>query len=306
MANMFIKFPKFLTDTNLPNVLGDNIFQIKPGELHKIIFDFSDTQFIRPIGLLTAVAMMKYSKYKGIANKYYIIEGNSFVASYLERMDFYNHFDIQRNTIQRYDQQDKLVEIKEIEAFEQSHIITERILNVIKKQVPINNELHSAIAWAIGETIDNIEHHSKSEINGYVCAQTYQDSLEIAIVDCGIGIREALRSNERYRYIISHDEAIRVATAKNTTGRPDNNSGIGLFVTKRILKQNKGMLLIMSGDSLVRFLDDSINPLVAGIKYWQGTLVGFRFNLQVPVNIAKDIYNSEFPQDSYYDLDEMF
>jgi len=303
---MIVKFPRLLTDTRLSNVLDSTIFQVETGELQQIIFDFSDTQFIRPIGLLTALAMMKYSKHKGIANEYCIIEGNSSVSSYLERIDFYKHFNIQKNTIQRHNREDRLVEIQEIETSGQGHIITEKILKIIEKQVPIDKELHSAIAWAIGETIDNIEHHSQSEINGYVCAQTYQDSLEIAIVDCGIGIRKALGSNEKYQYIVSHDEAIRVATAKNTTSRPDNNSGIGLFVTKRILTLNKGMLLIMSGDSLVRFLDGSINPLTTGVKYWQGTLVGFRFNLQVPVNITEQIYKSEFPQDSFDDLNEMF
>lgn len=83
-------------------------------------------------------------------------------------------------------------------------------------------------------------------------------------------------------------------------------SCLKIFITKRILKLNKGTLLIMSGNSLVRFLDNSIEPLVSGIDYWQGTLVGFKFNLQVPVDVTKDIYYSEFPQDAHEDLDDMF
>ena len=72
------------------------------------------------------------------------------------------------------------------------------------------------------------------------------------------------------------------------------------FLNDQILGQ--GTLLILSGDSLVRFGGSGVK--VTEVGYWQGTLVGLQFNLKMPVNLSKDILQSEFPEDN--DLDEMF
>jgi anti-sigma regulatory factor (Ser/Thr protein kinase) len=302
---MIIALPQVLNSYSLPNFIDNQFFKLAPNELERIMFDFSKVRFATPIGLIATVAMMKYCKFNNVAKEYYLREGKSPICSYLERMDFYKHFSIQKPRGQRADKENSMLEIQAIDGTVPNHIITKRLLGIIEKQVSLSEGMYASIGWAIGETIDNIEHHSQSKINGYVCAQTYDDSLEIGIVDCGIGIREALWSNDIYKNIISHDEAIKVATGKKVTGKPgqeSGHSGIGLFVTKSILQHNQGTLLIISGDSLVQFGASGVK--VTEVGYWQGTLVGLQFNLKMPVNLSKDILQSEFPEDN--DLDKMF
>lgn len=302
---MIIALPQVLNSYSLPNFIDNQFFKLAPNELERIMFDFSKVRFATPIGLIATVAMMKYCKFNNVAKEYYLREGKSPICSYLERMDFYKHFSIQKPRGQRADKENSMLEIQAIDGTVPNHIITKRLLGIIEKQVSLSEGMYASIGWTIGETIDNIEHHSQSKINGYVCAQTYDDSLEIGIVDCGIGIREALWSNDIYKNIISHDEAIKVATGKKVTGKPgqeSGHSGIGLFVTKSILQHNQGTLLIISGDSLVQFGASGVK--VTEVGYWQGTLVGLQFNLKMPVNLSKDILQSEFPEDN--DLDKMF
>ena len=232
---MIITLPQVLNSYSLPNFTDNQFFKLAPNELERIMFDFSKVGFATPIGLIAIVAMMKYCKFNNIAKEYFLREGKSQICSYLERMDFYKHFSIQKPRGQRANKEDSMLEIQAIDGTVPNHIITKRLLGIIEKQVSLSEGMYASIGWAIGETIDNIEHHSQSKINGYVCAQTYDDSLEIGIVDCGIGIREALWSNDIYKNIISHHEAIKVATGKKVTGKPgqeSGHSGIGLFVTK--------------------------------------------------------------------------
>lgn len=301
-SDLIIKIPEVLDINSWEEIGSNNLFN-NGQKFKKILFDFSETRYVRPIGLIMAVALMKYSKHSEIAQNYYLRESASeSVRSYLERMDFYNQFHIEKNTINRRDRSRSLCEISEIK--EESYSITQKLKKIIEAQVKINPELSEVVTYSIGEIIDNIEAHSFSPINGYICAQTYSDNLEIAIADCGIGIKSSLNSCPAYANIESHEEAIILATGKKVTSKSSRHAGEGLFFTRRFLDANNGKLFILSGDARVEF-KSGFNPLVNRVNYWQGTIVGMIFDLNTPVN-AKQIFDSEYPEDADDMLEDIF
>lgn len=304
VSQLNVKMPILLDVNSWEQLSRYNIFAADT-QIDKIVFDFSDTIYVRPIGLIMAVALMKYSKNFNIGKRHFLRESTSRnVCSYLERMDFYHQFKIVRNNVNRNGQSARLCEIHEIKG--ENYLIAAHLKKIIESQVQIDPELSSAVTYSIGEVMDNIDAHSLSPINGYICAQTYENELEIAIVDCGIGMKESLRSYPAYEYITSDDEAIIKSTEKMVTSKPlEHHAGQGLFFTRRFIDANHGKLFIQSGNALVEFNNNADNPIINRVNYWKGTIVGMVFDLETPVH-TKDIFDEEYPEDADIMLDGIF
>lgn len=164
---------------------------------------------------------------------------------------------------------------------------------------PDQNMLN-AISHALGEIINNVFHHSQSPVNGFVCAQTYKTlrKVEIAIADCGIGIKKSLQGNPMYRYILDDAQAIMVAMGKRVTSKPNENAGEGLFVCQRFIKENCGQMNIISGNAHYVFSNNKSYTIKH--PFWQGTVVSLVFNMDRPID-PKKIFDSEFPMDAEFD-----
>jgi hypothetical protein len=88
VSQLNVKMPILLDVNSWEQLSRYNIFAADT-QIDKIVFDFSDTIYVRPIGLIMAVALMKYSKNFNIGKRHFLRESTSRnVCSYLERMDF--------------------------------------------------------------------------------------------------------------------------------------------------------------------------------------------------------------------------
>ena len=72
----------------------------------------------------------------------------------------------------------------------------------------------------------------KSPTHGVICAQYYPNRhcVELAVVDSGRGISESLRGNPELEFSTTQ-EAIELAIQPRITGRPEKNTGEGLYFT---------------------------------------------------------------------------
>lgn len=118
-----------------------------------------------------------------------------------------------------------------------------------------SGDLVDTLTFSIREIIRNVVEHSEAPFAA-VCAQYWPTlhKVEVAIVDDGRGIREALSDNDRHEYETDRD-AVHIAMMPGISGniaagrsRDDEwqNSGYGLYMTNRICRQG-GTFSLYSG-----------------------------------------------------------
>ncbi|MFB2752195.1 hypothetical protein ACE02G_00855 [Shewanella xiamenensis] len=117
--------------------------------------------------------------------------------------------------------------------------------------------LYDTLTYSIREIIRNVIEHSESDQFGF-CAQywPYYGTVELSILDRGIGIREGLSGNPHLN-IANDSEALNLCLMPGISGKaykgarrnPNDvwaNSGYGLYMTSRLCREG-GSYFIASG-----------------------------------------------------------
>ena len=151
---------------------------------------------------------------------------------------------------------------------------------MIVKQAGLGQNIVSGIKYMLGEIVDNISEHSKSEC-GYIIAQCYPTSkyIDICIGDTGItllGSYEGIPNCE----ITSDGEAMRAANSGiSTKNLPDaENRGYGISTTRKMLVEGMGgQYMMVSGDTVYvkTKAGSGYFELPYGIRF-EGTIVALR------------------------------
>jgi hypothetical protein len=145
----------------------------------------------------------------------------------------------------------------------------------------------AAIAWALNEVIFNVLSHARSPSGGIGIAQGWprRRIFEVAVADCGVGIRSSLCANPAYATIASDAEAIRLALEPGVTGvanRP--RGGLGLYLTRFLLSDNGGLITVRSGSGeVVAGTRDAVRTDLAPLR---GTLVVLRARSDRPIYLS--------------------
>lgn len=217
-----IEVPNYLIAQTINAVLEKHpIFDYNPGSFEKVIVDFRNMGFIRPTGLAFIVALMKYIKHAQISAKYFFRDSHHIdVIRHLEKMEFYEKFGLIRESQLTGKKVDikNFCEVREVASSKDCQSVSMQLAHLIDSQVDIPKGMLDAVSHSLSEIIDNIFHHGDSPINGFVCAQTFPNmqEIEIAIVDCGMGIKESLKGNARFEYLNSDTESIALAVEKKS------------------------------------------------------------------------------------------
>lgn len=108
-----------------------------------------------------------------------------------------------------------------------------------------SSHLVDTLAYTLREIMRNAVEHSEGDEFEY-CGQYWptQDKVEIAILDCGIGVQKSLSANPNLK-ILSGDDALRLALLPGISGKTNAgnkireydhwaNSGYGLYITSRL------------------------------------------------------------------------
>jgi hypothetical protein len=153
-----------------------------------------------------------------------------------------------------------------------------------------NNKLSIVLSYSIRELMRNIvEHSTSSEI--WIAAQKWPNlkKVEIAILDKGVGIKQAISVNPNLN-ISSTKDALRVAIEPGISGRafthrgkkrgvtnsPWDNSGFGLFVTSKLC-QFGGEFLIASKDVGMRLRGEKCRFFDCDIE---GTAIKLKLDIE--------------------------
>ncbi len=250
------------------------------------IIDFSQTQFISPVFVLSLLVYLKKS-------------GRNVTLSHMNEymqvihMDNPIQPDSMRSTqfkayMQRYNLKSYIPVISfpaTSKTDDKENILT-FVENLIVHQLSIPRNIVSGLKYMIDEIIDNITEHSHSE-RGYIFAQAYPNSryLDICIADDGVTLLGSYQTNPGIE-IADDLEALKAANrGVSSKNLPDaENRGYGIFTTKKMLVNGlKGQYMMMSGSSLYLKSSgiDRFLCLPDNLR-WNGTIVAFRMPYDVP------------------------
>ena len=127
------------------------------------------------------------------------------------------------------------------------------------------------------ELAANVVYHAESD-GGYVLAQQYNYSsgpvVEIAVADCGIGIRASLQKNPSHSMISSDLQAIERSLLEGVSSLKDSHRGYGLHHVTDDVKHNKNReMTIRSGQGILNIRGDGKVTKDYDSPTYSGTIV---------------------------------
>jgi anti-sigma regulatory factor (Ser/Thr protein kinase)/ABC-type transporter Mla MlaB component len=158
----------------------------------------------------------------------------------------------------------------------------ETLLQWISAEAKLSEQAQATVRKLIWDLAQNVLAHA--EIGGGVAAarvNLHDQTLELAVADRGIGIRESLARSEVPN--VSDDvSALRAALQPGVTSEPGTGKGMGLYLANRVLVKNEGTLMVRSGNA--RLEQPSQVELAAPLPNFKGTLVTVVARLDRPLD----------------------
>jgi anti-sigma regulatory factor (Ser/Thr protein kinase) len=166
-------------------------------------------------------------------------------------------------------------------------IVAKDLTAAVGERCSMDRASTAALRIALDEVAENVIHHADTPLGGFAVAQSSakRKDVQIAIVDLGVGIRASLAKNPRYADIKEDVEAIATAVQPQVTSTPERNAGIGLYVTKMLLRANGGHLVVRSGYGAV--YRGAREAEATRESRMPGTLVALKARTEAPLNLAE-------------------
>ncbi len=188
--------------------------------------------------------------------------------------------------------------------------ISEQIISQLKYSIDCEEGVLVGLSWCMNEIMDNVFNHSKAS-RGYIMGQLHRRKkhIVISIFDTGIGLHKTLLESGEYKPQSARD-AIELAIGKGVSGNRKIGQGNGLWGLYQIVKDNKGYLSIMTGNTIIKydFNNDKItnfNNLPVISNEFLCTRIDFTLNIDTLININKALDNySPYEQINSY-IDEI-
>lgn len=142
-----------------------------------------------------------------------------------------------------------------------------------------------AFEWAVSEVVDNIDLHAEAPVPGVLCARYVpsRGCVEVGIADVGQGILSSLRpALDEWD---GHGDALRKALQRGVTRDISIGQGNGLAGALEITRQNRGDLLIWTGDVVYRLREGQEKGFHRLPAELPGTGVMFRLYPSRPVRL---------------------
>ena len=221
-----------------------------------LVLDFMDVEFFYPSGLNSIVTL----------GSYLIKTKSCFINHLTPRNDAVNAFLIQsgfdENTTHKHKaQQDSFTFGLRNVAWANPNEIS-GMIDVIEQEVPLTLQAKNRVFENIAELINNVRDHAESPINCFIIGQAYPrvQRIRYCVGDAGIGIKTHL--TKKYPELKARPtwEVIKHSTEYGITGSAnDQNSGLGLYELKTLVRACGGSFCILSEDG---FYEETVDPTV--------------------------------------------
>jgi hypothetical protein len=224
------------------------------------------------------------------------------VDGYLNRIDFYDLLGMDVDyTMQRRSANGRFREVVQVQSEREGDSVVQDVMTILDRNVAGVAGIYDAAYHAFLEIVNNVFHHAHSPTHAVLCAQSYPwlQRVELAVVDSGRGIPASLGDNpELEGRFASAAEAIGLAVEPRVTGRPDHNTGEGLFFSLEFIRANRGGACIYSQDGALWAQKGKVWTRPA--SYWPGTLVALSFRTDRPVD-TRAIFDQHAPPENDFE-----
>lgn len=268
----------------------------------QLTLDLSGVKFISPLAIGTIVALLhklyQHHGYEGPVR--YVKPAENAVCEYMDRMDAFKSFAREQPEIgpkKRWSSKGRFQELMFVEREELVDDLAGAISNIVDAGAQLSQEVKDALSYSCAEILGNAFYHAESRVPPLIAAQHYPalGFIEVAIIDCGIGVRRSLCKNPvNIAQVDSHKDALLLSLDRGITGDPSpKHKGEGLFFSEKIVVASNGQFMLFSGDTILDTSSvgrrTSESPLP-----WLGTICAFTIGTKVRVSI-KDIFDEFAP-----------
>jgi anti-sigma regulatory factor (Ser/Thr protein kinase) len=221
-----------------------------------IHLDLRGLVFLAAAPLAVLVAVMMDLDHRGLVaiGSVYRPPRNRLVERYLARMDF-ERLLVDPATPENFSRrkEEGFRPCRVFAAHTELPLVVHSLVSAVAEACQLTTPAQKVIYLALNEIAQNVVDHSSAGAGGVCIAQRLRSrhEFEVAIVDCGIGVRASLTGNPAYSGVDTDAEAIATAIRPGVTGLPISGRGLGLHVTRQLLAANHGTLTIRSGDATV-------------------------------------------------------
>ena len=143
------------------------------------------------------------------------------------------------------------------------------VIKAMTSHFEIEVSVLQALSYCLYEMMDNVHIHSGKPLG---TAMTHYDdsskTLRILIADDGMGIRQSLAENEKFKGI-TEPEALKLCLEDTITD--GKGMGFGLYTTSRLIDSIGKEFILHSGNHKLIIRDG--NTIVVENGFWQGTLI---------------------------------
>lgn len=152
-----------------------------------------------------------------------------------------------------------------------------------------------AVMTSMMEIMGNCFAHARvnDPLKAVVCAQSWpQGNLaQIAIADCGIGVRDSLLENAEHKATLETENSCEFATRLGVTSKPQlGHAGYGLALTRQLLERAGGRLIVVSGNEWMQTRGLRLSTGTA-TQPWTGTVAVLEWRTKSPLRL-KDVYEN--------------
>ena len=256
-----------------------------PREPENLLVDLGGLAYIGPAALALLAAVLKRREEEG-CSCVVIPPRSPLTRHYLQRMDFTKLlFEVE---IPEPFERKKAVGFRPVQHFrgdEDYWLAAKELTEALVERFKPEPVVKAAIRICLDEIAENVVHHAYTDLGGFAVAQSSRKrrTFEIGIVDLGVGVPASLARNPTYAHISTDMAAVATALQPRVSSTPERNAGIGLYITKLLLRSNGGQLLVRSGHAAVcRGADETEEEREI---HFPGTIVALRAHTDAPLDI---------------------
>lgn len=222
--------------------------------------DLSPVDFFEPFALIYVGMFLRHYNTQRVS--FEIVPPDDRKArEYLTRQNFWERFNFDPTTLpasllRRITTDTSLNDIVDIErragiAEEVAEAVAEVLCPGRYPRVPVDV---GAVGEMVSELVDNFAEHAQGPLAAFAM-QWYPKAhrFDLAIGDCGVGVRHSLSANPPFAYVasLSHHEAAALAFQPKVTAKP-SGGGTGLWDVRDAVRQLGGRMRLATGDGYVQ------------------------------------------------------
>jgi hypothetical protein len=250
------------------------------------VIDLSGVNFFEPFALIYLGMFLRHHNSRGITFDV-IPPADPNARGYLTRQNFWQRFNFDPATLtpdllHRMTTSTSLNDIVDIEP--RPYIAEEVAQAVVEVLCPgsvprIAVEV-GIVGEMVSELVDNFAEHAQGPLAAFTM-QLYPNGrrFDLAIGDCGVGIRGSLAGNPQYAHVASlpHHEVALLAFHPGVTAK-QSGGGTGLWDVRDAVRRLSGVLRLATGDGYVQARGDQMKR-----GSMQFDLAGVQIEISIPI-----------------------